>query len=160
MGKLPKRLDIVPGKAPNDDKWLNPSKLQLSAPIIEAGLEDLIDTLRMRKPREVFEHWVRLDRENCDLIRQGLFRFRRPGAYKVNELPTADTQLDLMRPDLVLLKRGLFRLAEALESIGGQLGNIRDYAFALKAALVLDHILCSQAIIFGVTVYPDGWETS
>lgn len=148
LGKLPKHLELVPGKAPSDDDWLNGSRFPLSDPIIEAGLEDLIDDRRMEKLREVFAHWVRLDRENCDLVRQGLFRFRRPGAYRVNELPIANTQLDRMQPDLAFLKRGLFRLAEAVECIGGQLGNSGDYAFALKAALLLDHIQTKYEDVF------------
>jgi hypothetical protein len=148
LGELPKHLELVPGKAPNDVHWLNGSRFPLSDPIIEAGLEDIIDTRRMRRLREVFVHWVRLDRENCDLVRQGLLRWRRPRAYRVNELPIADTQLDLMRPDLALLKRGLFQLAEAVECIGGQLGIRWDYAFALKAALLLDHIQTEYKDVF------------
>jgi hypothetical protein len=38
--------------------------------------------------RKVFACWVEVDRENCNLIRQGLLRFRRPHAYRVNEKPT------------------------------------------------------------------------
>ncbi|PZR86010.1 MAG: hypothetical protein DLM68_10285 [Hyphomicrobiales bacterium] len=47
-----------------------------------------------------------------------------------------------------MLKRGLFRLAEAVECIGGQLGNSGDYAFALKAALLLDHIQTEYKDVF------------
>ncbi len=40
----------------------------------------------MEALRKVFQYWVQFDRENCDLVRQGLLRFRIPASYRVNEL--------------------------------------------------------------------------
>src|SRR5271166_5277861 len=53
-----------------------------------------------------------------------------------------------MQPDLALLKPGIFRLSEAIECIGGQLGNSGDYEFALKAALLLDYIQTKYKKVF------------
>jgi hypothetical protein len=76
-------------KAPSDVHWLDGSRFPLSDPIIEAGLEDLIDNRRMEKLREVCAHWARLDRENCDLVRRTFF-----GSVDRELIgsPSADTQ--------------------------------------------------------------------
>jgi hypothetical protein len=82
-------------------------------------------------------------------VRQGLLRFRRPGHYKVSELPSVDSRLGLTLPDLDLLTPGLFRLAEALECIGAQLGNHNDCEFALKATLLMNHVQKKYKHVFG-----------
>jgi hypothetical protein len=95
----------------------------------------------MEKLRGVFDYWVSLDRGNCELVRAGLFRFRRPNSYKTNETPSsADTQLDFLLVDDGLLNPGLLRLAESIDCIGGQLANRGKRAFGLEAALLLDRI--------------------
>jgi hypothetical protein len=147
-GTLPERLELVPGEAASEFSWSDGWRFGLADPIVEASLDDIVDTDRMEKLREVFSAWVRLDQENCDRIRQGLFRFRRPSRYRVNEVPTVDGQIDCIQPDLTLLKRGLLRLPEALECIGGQVGKSKNYAFALKAALLLDHMQKEYSDVF------------
>lgn len=151
MGTLPNRLELNPGKGRNGEfvQWENGSSFSLSAPIIEAGLGDLLDAHRMKELRDIFAYWVRLDRENCDLVRQGLLRFRMPVPYRVNELPTTGIgELGNAVPELVFLARGILRLAEAIECIGGQLGQRGDRAFALEAALLLDRIQKEHANVF------------
>ena len=142
LGEIRDRLELRPGggKEGNWKAWDDGSSFSLSAPIIQANLADLIDPDRMEKLRKVFEYWVDLDRENCGLIRQGLLRFRRPSFYRVNEIPKTDLQEERMTPDLQFLNRGILRLAEAIECIGGQLGNRGERELALKAALLLEQI--------------------
>ena len=57
-------------------------------------------------------------------------------------MPSTDSQLDLSYTDNKILKRGLFRLAESIECIGGQLSHPHrsNYAFGLEATLLLDRI--------------------
>jgi len=114
----------------------------VSAPILQVSLRDLSDDIRMRELRDVFSFWVGLDRDNCELVRAGLLRFRRPQSYKTNKMPVTNTQLDLSYIDHKILKRGLLRLAEAIECIGGQLAHpySDNRAFGLDAAMLLDRI--------------------
>jgi len=151
MGALPKQLELQPGTGRNGKfvEWKKASSSSLSAPIIEADLHDLIDDSRMNELRKIFAYWVRIDRENCDLVRQGLLRFRMPASYRVNELPeTGIGESGLALPDLEFLRRGLLRLAEAIECIGGQLGNRGNLAFALEAAILLDRIQKQHSDVF------------
>ena len=83
---LPDRLDLRPEDA--DDgvftKWKNGTEFSLSAPIIRVSLKDLLDADVTARLKGVFSDWVHIDRENCDLVRYGLHRFRGPDSYRVN----------------------------------------------------------------------------
>jgi hypothetical protein len=143
LGALPDRVKLTPedGTDGKFDACADLPNCCLSAPILQVDLADLSDEVRMEKLRGVFDYWVSLDRGNCEFVRAGLFRFRRPGSYKTNETPsTADTQLDLLHFDDELLNHGLLRLAESIDCIGGQLAHRGKRAFGLEAALLLDRI--------------------
>ncbi len=124
------------------DPGTNLPTCSLSAPILEIGLSDLADDARMQQLRAVFDYWVGLDRDNCELVRAGLLRFRRPSSYTTNELPFTGGQLELSYVDDEILKQGILRLAEALDCIGGQLTHPHcgKLLFGLEAALLLDRI--------------------
>jgi Domain of unknown function (DUF4365) len=144
LGALPDRVRLIPDDDGNGtfDPCAELPICSLSAPILQVNLQDLTDDVRMNQLRSVFAYWVRLDRDNCELVRAGLLRLRRPQSYETNKLPSTDTQLELLYTDSHILNRGLFRLAEALDCIGGQLAHPTrgNYAFSLDAALLLDRI--------------------
>jgi hypothetical protein len=143
MGRLPTRLELVPEETHSGKfvEWQTGSVYSLSAPVIEADLQTLINEERMREFGQVLTAWVRIDRENCDLVRQGLLRFRMPTPYSTNEVPRRGVgEMGLATPDKEFLVRGLGRLAEAVQCIGGQRGQAGDRHFALQAALLLDCI--------------------
>ena len=91
LGDRPETLELSPGEGPSGKsvQWKNGSSFSLSAPIIEATIDDLMDDAQLLKRRDTFAHWVRADRENCDLIRQGLLRFRMPHQYMTNASPSS-----------------------------------------------------------------------
>lgn len=105
------------------DACANLPTCSLSAPVLEIGLRDLTDNFRMTQLRSVFEYWVALDRENCELVRAGLPLFRRPSSYQTNKLPSTTVQIGASTADDDLLNRGILCLAEALDSVGGQLAH-------------------------------------
>jgi hypothetical protein len=144
LANNPGHVELVAGDGPNGefDACANLPTCSLSAPILEIGLADLIDDARIKQLRRVFEYWVQLDRENCELVRAGLLRFRRPNTYKTNERPSTNIQQGLLYADDDVLKRGILQLAEALDCIGGQLAHPNQGKLlpALEAALLLDQI--------------------
>jgi hypothetical protein len=144
LGALPSCVELTPegGSQGQFDICATLPTCSLSAPVLQVSLAELSDEARMRTLRDVFAYWVGLDRDNCELVRAGLLRFRRPNSYETNKTPSTDSQVDLSYVDDEILKRGLFRLAEALECIGGQLAHSyrSNYAFGLEAALLLDRI--------------------
>jgi hypothetical protein len=148
LGIFPSTLRLTAGTGPAG------SNFSLSAPVIEAGIGDLTDDNRLRTLKEVFSRWVDFDRENCDLVRQGLPRFRMPNSYVTNELPTELLEAGLAASaERDVVDRGLLRLAEALECLGGFLGNMGDRAFALEAAMLLDRIQKEHASVFSGKPY-------
>jgi len=89
LGRTPNGVELVAGNGHTGEfnACASLPTCSLSAPILEVGLPDLTDDLRMEQLRGVFNYWVALDRDNCELVRAGLLRFRRPHSYNTNELP-------------------------------------------------------------------------
>jgi hypothetical protein len=82
-------LTLVPGGGHDGRfiEWRDGFEFSLSAPILQISISDLLNEATMAQRREVLRQWVRLDRSNCDLSRQGLLRFRMPPRYSVNQTP-------------------------------------------------------------------------
>jgi hypothetical protein len=151
LGKLPSRLELKPEDREDGQfvAWENGEAFSLSAPIIRATIADLIDDEKMERLRNVFQCWVRFDRENCDLVRQGLLRFRMPASYRVNQMPdTGIGELGSRAPAPKFLKRGILKLAESAECIGGQLFQQGDRSGALSAALLVYKLWKSYGEVF------------
>ncbi len=151
MGRLPNRLvltpeDIVEGASAD---WTNGETFSLSAPIIQVSCYDLTSDETMNRLKEVFKSWVQIDRENCDLVRYGLLRFRNPYSYRVNEVPGGSVvEVGLAVPEPEFLDRGIRTLAESAECIGGQLGRLGDLSGSLRAALLVDHLTGKYPQVF------------
>lgn len=144
FGKLPSRLELKPEERDDGEfiSWENGEVFSLSAPIMRATIADLIDGDKMEALRKVFQSWVQFDGENCDLVRQGLPRFRIPASYRVNELPKKGiSQLGYASEEMEYLERGILRLTESAECIGGQLFRLGDRSGAVYAALLVRHLL-------------------
>ena len=151
MGRLPNRLvltpeDIVEGTSV---EWKNREEFSLSAPIIQVSCSDLTNDEKMKALKEVFKCWLQVDRENCDLVRYGLLRFRMPYSYRVNEGPGGGvTEIGLAIPEPEFLNRGILTLGESAECIGGQLGRLGDLSGSLRAALLVDHLTTKYPQVF------------
>jgi hypothetical protein len=151
LDKMPPRLELVPDTCDAGEfvEWKDGEKFSLSAPILRVTLPDLLDEEKLTQFRKVFTHWVRLDRENIDLLRFGLLRFRMPPSYTVNEVPSSGIgELGNSVPSDECLRRGVHTLAESVECIGGQLGRRGDRRGALLAALLADHVQKRHAHLF------------
>ncbi len=148
MGELPESLELKPGDAEegNFDGLLD----NVSAPILKLEWSDLIDEEKMLKLRDVLASWVRIDRENCDLVRQGILRFRAPHKYRMNEVPDRSiVEIGLaLTEDPELLKRGIHCLAEAVDFIGAVLGQRGERLLALEAALTFNELWKTHPEVF------------
>ncbi len=136
-------LTLVPGGGHNGSfiEWRYGLEFSLSAPILQISISDLLNEATMAQRREVFRQWVRLDRSNCDLSRQGLLRFRMPADYSTNQTPTQSFgEMGNAAPDLDHMIRGVLTAAEGTECVGGQLGRKGDRTAAILAALFVDHL--------------------
>ena len=130
----------------------------LPAPIIKVTVQDIMDDVRMEQLRLVFESWVRVDQENCDLARRGLLRFRIPLPYKTNEMPNGSVyEMGVAAtPDESLLHPGILALAEDAECLGGQFFRRGDGAGALRSLMLVHHVWKKYPEVF--QQYPR-WRT-
>jgi hypothetical protein len=144
MGESRSRLVLTPETTAEGRfvEWKDGTEFSLSAPIIQVNLADLLDEPKLAKLKEVFASWVRVDRENCDLVRYGLLRFRMPYEYRVNDGPgNSIGEIGLAsppRPEVIY--RGILTAAESAECIGGQLERFGDRSGAIRAALFVDYL--------------------
>jgi hypothetical protein len=151
LGALPNRLELTLSDKEYAESvgWIDGTQFTLEAPIIKVSLADLVDEEKMATLRQVFEFWVRADRENCDLLRRGLYRFRMPLPYRVNELPNESVvEAGNAAPQGEFLNRGILTLAEDAECLGGQLYRLLDRQGALKALLLVSHLRQRYADVF------------
>ena len=162
---LPDSLELTPGEGQTGEcvQWVDGSSFSLSAPIIEASMRDLMDDDQFEALRAVFAHWVQYDRENCDLVRQGLPIFRMPASYTVKTTVKlrAVAEQGNTAPPPMLLQRGMLRLAEALQCVGGLHGNRGDGHSPSKRLYCLTGSKlnirrCSKILSFGVIAYQAG----
>jgi len=155
---MPARLELTPEETDEGGflRWENGERFSLSAPILRVTLANLIDGTTLESLREVFEYWVKMERDNCDLLRRGLLRFRMPASYRVNQMPSSIGEMGNARPEPELLRRGILSTAEAVECLGGQLAMLEDRAGALWAALLLDHLQRSRTEAFKGEAF---WQT-
>lgn len=142
------RLVLIPGEGDEGERpqWSDPANFSMSAPILRVGLADLTDAKRLAYLRTVFEFWVGVDRDQCNMRRMGLLRVREPANYRVNELPSnyATVEQGMTRPPPKQLQRAMETLVETLDCLGHQVLE-SDQALALHAALLLHHIRTTRS---------------
>jgi hypothetical protein len=121
----------------------------LPAPVVKATVRDIMDDVKMEQLRRVFETWVSFDRENCDLARRGLLRFRIPLPYRVNEIPVQSVlEMGNAAPSDDFLRRGVLTLAEDAECLGGQLYRRGDHAGSLCGLMLVYHLRENYSSLF------------
>ena len=137
------RLELSPseGDEGHCPQWRDPTKFDLSAPILRVTLADLTNADELAALRLVFEYWVGIDRDQCTLRRMGLLRVREPLIYRVNELPNSGiAEQGMVRPTSAQLQAGIETVVESLDCVGHQVLVEGDRIFALYASLLLHHI--------------------
>ncbi len=141
--KVQDRVKLTPGDG-EEGEWLDwnggESEYSLSAPILRITLSDLINDERMEQYRTVLSAWIDMDRANCDLMRQGLLRYRMPPKYRTNEIPDTTIETGSLPSDFRSIAKGLWRFVDALDCFGHQLGHQDDLMSALLSALLVDHV--------------------
>ena len=144
-------LELVPraGDEGENAQWRDPTRFDLSAPILRVTIADLMNKERLDHLRNVLQFWVGVDRENCTFRRMGLLRLREPPSYRVNEIPhTGIAEQGNVRPSADQLKAAIHTTLEVLDCVGHQLLRDGDRRSALYAGLLLNHIRKSRAGLF------------
>lgn len=151
------RLVLTPSEADEGEcpQWRDPANFDMSAPILRVTFADLAEPERVAYLRTVFEHWVAVDRNQCNMRRMGLLRVREPDRYRVNEIPESAGTVEqgMSMPSDSQLKIVMETVVEVLDCVGHQVLVKGDNTFGLYAALLLNHIRTSRSELKGHPVW-------
>ncbi|SRR5258708_4118325 len=145
------RLELIPsaGDVGQCAQWVDPTRFQLSAPILRVTIGDLMTREILQNLRTVFQFWVKTDQQNCNFRQLGLLRLREPYAYRVNELPNGGiAEQGMIRPTEAQLTKAIQTVVEVADCVGHQLINQGDRKAGVFTALLLNHIRTSRRDLF------------
>jgi len=137
---LPNRLELVPTSDQEGrcTQWEGGTTFSLSAPILDASVQDLLDDGFHRRAWEVLRFWIGFDLENLARIKAGIHSFRMPDQYTTNTTKFSGwvTQGIRKAPDLTL---AMEHVKEGLAYLSSQLYRSGDLAGAVRSAMLLRH---------------------
>jgi hypothetical protein len=145
------KLELIPsaGDVGQCAQWVDPSRFQLSAPILRVTIGDLMNQEILQNLRTVFQFWVKTDQQNCNFRQMGLLRLREPYAYRVNELPNSGiAEQGMIRPTEAQLTKAIQTVVEVADCVGHQLISQGDRKAGVITALLLNHIRTSRQDLF------------
>ena len=138
------RLVLTPslGDEGEHPQWRDNVHFDMSVPILRVTFADMTRKKRLAHLRKVFEFWVAIDRNQCNMRRMGLLRVREPHRYRVNEIPVdaGTVEQGMSMPTDSQLKLAMETLVEVVDCVGHQAIMRDDPTFGLYAALLLHHI--------------------
>ncbi len=142
---LPSHLELVPTSDPDGKctQWEGGSTFSLSAPVLDASLEQLLDDKFHRQAWEILRFWIDIDLENLARIKAGIHSFKMPDRYSTNAIdPSAwVTQGINKAPDLDL---AMDHAKECVAYLSTQLHRRGDLPGAVRCAMLLRHFFGSD----------------
>lgn len=125
-------------------QWEGETEFSLGAPILDFGIEDLLDDQFRRNAAKVLETWIGVDNENLTRVRTGILNFLMPYKYSTNEPPhdshTAHYSNIKEKASDEQYEAALPFVSDALDFIGGELHKRGDLEGAAKALLLHLHL--------------------
>jgi len=142
---LPESLKLTPdsGRDGRAVQWDNGETFSLSAPILKATINELLDDDFHRRIWKVLRFWIDVDLENLARIQAGIHSFKMPDKYKTNSKKIRGWVIQGIReaPDLGLVTD---HVRECLGYLTCQLYVKGDLAGAARCALLLRHFPGSE----------------
>ena len=137
---LPSRLELVPTTDPEGKctQWQGSTTFPLSAPILDASVQELLDDQFHRQAWKVLNFWIGVDLENLARIKAGIHSFKMPDEYRTNATTFRAwvTQGITKAPDLAA---AMEHVKESVAYLSTQLHRRGDLAGAARCALLLRH---------------------
>jgi hypothetical protein len=137
---LPNRLELVPttDQEGRCTQWEGSTTFSLSAPVLDASVQELLDEDFHRQAWEVLRFWIGFDLENLARIKAGIHSFRMPDQYTTNSTNFRAwvTQGIVKAPDL---SSALEHVKESVSYLSSQLSYRGDLAGAVRCAMLLRH---------------------
>jgi hypothetical protein len=137
---LPQRLELIPTTDSEGrcTQWKGGTTFSLSAPILDASIQDLLDDDFHRNAWEVLRFWICVDQDNLRRIRTGLHTFTMPDYYRTNSTAHRGWAMQgITKAENI--ERALEHLKEVLSWISSQLYSRGDLSGATRCAMLLRH---------------------
>ncbi|MBI3245659.1 MAG: hypothetical protein HYZ50_04025 [Deltaproteobacteria bacterium] len=140
MPPLPERLELVPTEDSEGvcTQWKGSNTFSLSAPVLDASVQDLLDNEFHQKAREILRFWIDVDGANLDRLKAGIHSFQMPYKYSANGhahggwVTQGITKAESLETPMVHIK-------ELASYLAAQLYKKGDLAGATRCALLLRH---------------------
>jgi hypothetical protein len=89
MLPLPDHLELVPttDTTGNCTQWEGNNRFSLSAPVLEASMQELLRDEFHENARKVLRKWIDIDMANLARLKDGIRSFQLPYEYKTNGEP-------------------------------------------------------------------------
>jgi len=138
---LPPRLELIPTVESEGQctKWEGGTKFSLSAPILDASMEDLLKDDFHREAREVLQFWISVDLANLERINAGIHSFTMPASYRVNSTELLRWAIHGVTK-AENIESAIEHLKESLSWISSQLHRRGDISGAARCAMLLRHL--------------------
>lgn len=144
---LPNRLELVPTTDQEGRcvQWEGGTTFSLSAPVLDATVQELLDDEFHRQAWEVLRFWIGFDLENISRIKAGIYSFRMPHQYTTNTTAVGGwaTQGITKAPDLA---PAMEHVKDSLAYLSSQLYRGGDLAGALRCAMLLRHFFKNDTL--------------
>lgn len=140
MPPLPERLELVPARDSEGKctQWEGGTTFPLSAPILNASVQDLFDEDFYRNAREVLGFWISVDLDNLQRMRRGVHLFEMPAQYRSNSKGFGGLVTQGIRY-AENIEPAMNHVKESLAWISSQLYRRDDLAGAARCAILLRH---------------------
>ena len=140
MPPLPDHLELVPTAESEGvcTQWEGNNKFSLSAPILDASVQDLLQDEFYEKAREVLQFWIEIDMANINRLKAGIHSFEMPAKYTVNGKGHGGRvqQWITRAPSL---ETAMINIKDLAGYLAAQLHQRGDLAGATRCALLLRH---------------------
>jgi hypothetical protein len=138
---LPRHLELRPAQDQEGrcTQWEGNTSFSLSAPILNASIQELLDDAFHRNAWKVLDFWIGFDLENLARIRAGIHSFRMPDGYTTNTTKFRGwaTQGISQAPDLA---PAMEHVKEGVAYLSSQFHRRGDLDGAVRCALLLRHL--------------------
>ena len=145
MPPLPNRLELVPtlDQIGTNTQWEGGTKFSLSAPIIDATVQELLNDEFHRQVWKVLRFWIDVDLENLARIKAGIHSSKMPAGYSTNANDVSAWAIQGFggAPDLGPAKD---HVKECVAYLSSQLHRKSDLPGAVRCALLLRHFFKSD----------------
>src|SRR5437016_9847846 len=101
-------------------QWEGRNTFSLSAPVLAASIQDLLQDDVRKKAREVLQFWIDVDAANLDRLKAGIHSFQMPYKYRANgPAPSGRVTQGINKADS--LETAMIHMRELLDYLAAQL---------------------------------------